>query len=81
MDVKKYADIAIKYAEDCVSGAVIIGADAVNACQRFLDDLKRPEYEFKTADADKPIFGRSQNEKITTDAFNSLDADAFACIV
>ena len=52
MDAKKYFPIAKKYAEDCVTGAVVIGADAVNACQRFLDDLKRPDLEFRTKDAD-----------------------------
>lgn len=52
MDAKKYFPIAKKYAEDCVTGAVVIGADAVNACQRFLDDLKRPDLEFRTTDAD-----------------------------
>ena len=37
MKAKRYADRAIKYAEDVVAGKIIIGDDVVNACQRFLD--------------------------------------------
>ena len=52
MDKKKYKNIAIKYAKDCISGKVIIGNDVVNACKRFLDDLERDDLEFRTKDAD-----------------------------
>lgn len=52
MKKKKYENITIKYAEDCISGKVIIGNDVVNACKRFLDDLKRDDLEFRTKDAD-----------------------------
>ena len=52
MQKKKYKNIAIKYAKDCISGKVIIGNDVVNACKRFLDDLERDDLEFRTKDAD-----------------------------
>ena len=34
---------------------MIIGADAVNACRRFLNDLERDDLEFRTAEADAAI--------------------------
>lgn len=52
MKRKKYGERAIQYAKDVVSGAVIIGADVVNACKRFLKDLERPDLEWRTNDAD-----------------------------
>lgn len=55
MKKKKYKDIAIKYAKDCVAGKVIIGKDVVNACQRFLNDLERDDLEFKTKEADAAV--------------------------
>lgn len=57
MKKKSYAEIAIQYAEDAISGKVIIGEDVVNSCKRFLDDLKRDDLEFRpdTADAARSI--------------------------
>lgn len=55
MKKKKYKDIAIKYAKDCVAGKVIIGKDVVNACQRFLNDLERDDLEFRTKEADAAV--------------------------
>lgn len=52
----KYKDIAIKYAEDVVSGVEDrAGAEIVAACQRFLDDLKRDDLELRTKDPDIAI--------------------------
>ena len=52
----KHKDIAIKYAEDVVSGEEDrAGADIVAACQRFLDDLKRDDIELRTKDPDIAI--------------------------
>jgi phage terminase large subunit-like protein len=52
----KYKDIAIKYAEDVVSGEEDrAGAEIVAACQRFLDDLKRDDIELRTKDPDIAI--------------------------
>ena len=52
MKAKRYAERAIQYAKDVVSRKIIIGEDAVNACQRFLDDLERDDLEFRTEQAD-----------------------------
>lgn len=50
MRAKNYKGIAIKFAEDCISGEKIAGAEVVMACQRFLDDLKREDLELKMRD-------------------------------
>lgn len=55
MKAKRYKNIAIKYAEDVVSGVKIAGADIVNACQRFLDDLKRDDLEFREAEPNAAV--------------------------
>ena len=52
MKAKHYAKRAIKYAEDVVSGKIIIGDDVVNACRRFLDDLERDDIEFRPEQPD-----------------------------
>lgn len=52
MKVKHYADRAIQYAHDVVDGKITIGADVVNACKRFLEDLERDDIEFREADPD-----------------------------
>lgn len=52
----KYKKIAIKYAEDVVTGREErAGADIVAACQRFLDDLKRDDLELRIRDPDIAI--------------------------
>ena len=53
MKAKHYGEIAKRYAEDVVGGKIIIGEDVVNACRRFLDDLKRDDIEFRTKDPDQ----------------------------
>lgn len=52
MKKKSYKNIAVKYAEDVTAGKVIIGEDVVNACRRFLADLKRDDLEFRTNQPD-----------------------------
>lgn len=52
MKAKHYKDIAIKYAKDVVSGKQIAGDDIINACKRFLEDLKREDLEFRTTQPD-----------------------------
>ena len=52
MKPRDYAKRAIQYAEDCISGKNIIGEDVINACKRFLADLKREDLEFRAKDAD-----------------------------
>lgn len=52
MKRKKYAGVAVQYADDVISGAVVAGADVVNACKRFKADLERDDLEFRPDDAD-----------------------------
>ena len=44
---KRFRKVAVKYAEDVTAGRVVIGAEVVAACQRFLDDLKRDDLELR----------------------------------
>ena len=53
--VKKFKQIAIKYAKDVVDGKIIIGNEVVAACQRFLNDLQRDDIELRTTDPDFAI--------------------------
>ena len=55
MKAKHYKDTAIKYAEEVVSGKRIAGIDQINACNRFLNDLKRKDLEFRTTEADAAV--------------------------
>lgn len=55
MKAKHYKDIAIKYAKDVTSGKQIAGAEIVAACQRFLDDLKREDLEFRAKEPDAAV--------------------------
>ena len=52
MKAKQYKDVAIKYADQVISGKKIAGADIVNACKRFKSDLKRKDLEFRNTEAD-----------------------------
>lgn len=53
--IKSRKNEAIKYAEDVVAGKIIIGADVVAACKRFLTDLEREDLELRTHDPDVAI--------------------------
>lgn len=55
MKAKHYAERAKKYAQKVIDGKIILGADAVNACKRFLKDLKRKNLEFRTTQADAAV--------------------------
>ena len=55
MKAKKYAAIATQYANDVVSGKIIIGDGVVNACKRYLTDLERDDLEFRTTQADAAV--------------------------
>lgn len=52
MKAKKYAGIAKQYADDVISGKVIIGDGVIDACKRFKADLERDDLEFRTNQAD-----------------------------
>lgn len=55
MKAKHYKNIAIQYAEEVKSGKKIAGKEIIAACQRFLDDLKRDDLEFRTKDPDAAV--------------------------
>lgn len=45
-------DTVITYAEGIVSGRILANAYRVKGCQRFLDDLENPAYDFRPRDAE-----------------------------
>lgn len=47
-----YKKIAIEYAEQVTSGQKIAGAEIKKACERFLNDLQRPDLELHTREPD-----------------------------
>jgi len=47
-----HKNTALQYAQDVVAGKIIAGAEIVLACQRYLDDLKRPDLELRTKEPD-----------------------------
>lgn len=49
---KTYKNRAIKYAEEVAKGKRIAGKEVILACIRFLNDLKRDEYELHAKDPD-----------------------------
>lgn len=55
MKAKHYKQVAIKYANDVVSGQQVAGAEIIAACQRFLDDLERKDLEFRTKEPDAAV--------------------------
>lgn len=52
---KTYKQIAIDYAKSVVSGKQIAGKEQIEACKRFLDDLKRKDLEYRSHDPDLVI--------------------------
>ena len=52
---KRFRAVAVKYAEDVVTGRITIGAEVVAACRRFLDDLKRDDIELRDHEPDLAI--------------------------
>lgn len=55
MKAKHYKQRAIKYAQDVIAGKIVAGDDIVNACKRFMKDLKRKDLEFRTTEADAAV--------------------------
>lgn len=47
-----YKNIALEYAQAVVSERKVAGADVKKACERFLEDLKRPDLELHTREPD-----------------------------
>ena len=52
---KTYKQVAVEYAKKIVAGKQIAGVDVIRACQRFLDDLKRDDLEYRQHDPDVVI--------------------------
>lgn len=52
---KQYKKVAIKYADDVISGKIIASDDVINACKRFKDDLNRKDLELRTTQPDAAI--------------------------
>lgn len=52
---KQYKRVAIKYADDVISGKIIASDDVINACKRFKDDLNRKDLELRTTQPDAAI--------------------------
>lgn len=55
--IEHFKSVAIKYAEDVVSGKskIAAGKEIIAACQRFLDDLQREDLELREHDPDLAI--------------------------
>lgn len=51
----KHLATAVKFADDCISGKKVAGAEVVAACQRFKKDLERDDLEMRPHDADLAI--------------------------
>lgn len=47
-----YKNIALEYAQAVISGRKVAGADVKKACERFLEDLQRPDLELHTREPD-----------------------------
>ena len=47
-----YKNVAIEYAQAVVSGRKVAGADVKRACERFLEDLQRPDLDLHTQEPD-----------------------------
>lgn len=47
-----YKNVAVEYAQAVASGRKVAGADVKKACERFLEDLQRPDLELNTREPD-----------------------------
>ena len=52
---KQYKKVAIKYADDVISGKIIASDDVIAACKRFKNDLKRSDLELRTKQPDRVL--------------------------
>lgn len=53
--MKTFKPIADRFADDCINGKRIVGAEIVAACVRYKKDLKRDDLELRTHDPDLVI--------------------------
>lgn len=52
---RRHKQIAIQYAEECISGKIVAGKEVIAACERFLQDLKREDLELREHEPDMAI--------------------------
>lgn len=52
---KRFKAVAVKYADDVISGQIVAGKEVIAACQRFKDDLQREELELREHEPDMAI--------------------------
>ena len=48
----KNYDVVLEYARSIVEGRKVANKETIEMCQRFLDDLKNPAYDFNPKDAE-----------------------------
>lgn len=53
--IKHFRSVAVKYADDVVSGKIIAGKEVIAACERFQKDLEREDLELRDHDPDLAI--------------------------
>jgi len=53
--MKQFKEVAIKYADDVISGNIVAGNEVIAACERFKKDLEREDLELRTHDPDLAI--------------------------
>ena len=53
--ITHYKAVAVRYANDVVSGRIISGVEVIAACRRFLSDLERDDLELREHDPDLAI--------------------------
>lgn len=45
--MNRFRNVAVQYADDCISGKVVAGKEIIAACERFKKDLAREDLELK----------------------------------
>ena len=55
MKRRSHKDVSIQYANDVTEGKIIAGNDVINACKRFLEDLKRDDIELRATQPDAAV--------------------------
>lgn len=55
MDSYENYDVVMRYAKDVVSGEILANKYRIKGCQRFLGDLKNPDYDFRPENAEFAI--------------------------
>ncbi len=53
--IQHFKEVAVKYADDVVSGKIVAGKEIIAACERFQQDLGRDDLELRENDPDLAI--------------------------